>query len=323
MASNEIPRDRNKLYTLCDQMLAGLAMYEVALGVAQNTAARLRPLLEVRDASNNLVLPPVAGTGARNWELAFGNARAAKKNAVTAVQAADAQARAFMLSAKRHLSNFLGSAWSPAWAPVGFNNATLEIPDDEDQRLDLLKAMRSFLHLNPNMTVSTPLLAINVSVADSRITALENARGVRAACRTDVTARRQGRDAVEVVLRKRMSGLVEELAVLMPDDDPRWAAFGLNAPAGPVLPDKVTGLTMLAGPGSSNSQDWDEAARAGSYNILQRLAGETDFTVVLNVLDSDGMTVAIGTGESAEYCVEAVNEAGTGPRSDIVNWTQP
>ena len=97
MASNELPRDRNKLYVLCDSMLAGLGMYGVALGVAQNTAAKLSPLLQVTDVSGNLVLPPVAGTGARNWELAFGNAKAGKKTAATAVRASGASHRSTVL----------------------------------------------------------------------------------------------------------------------------------------------------------------------------------------------------------------------------------
>ncbi len=323
MASNQLPDDRNELYVMCDNMLAGLAMYEVALGVAQNTAAKLRPLLEVRDVSNNLVLPPVAGTGARNWELAYGNARSAKSAAVAAVRAADAQASAFISSAKKHLSNFLGNAWSPAWAPVGYNNATLALPADEDERYDLIKALRSFLNLNPAMTVSTALLTINVSAADSRITALTSARNTRENCRTDAMSMRDGRNAVEVLLRKRMTGLIGELATLMPGDDPRWAAFGLNLPDGPTLPDKPTGLTMSPGPTGFNLMDWNDAARANSYNVLQKLAGETDYTTILNVQDSDATIPAIASGTSADYVIAGVNAAGTGPQSDLFQWSEP
>ena len=323
MATNRLPDDRNKLYVLCDSMLAGLGMYGVALGVAQNTAAKLSPLLQVTDVSGNLVLPPVAGTGARNWELAFGNAKAGKKTAATAVRAADAQSSAFIGSAKKHLSNFLGNTWSAAWTPVGYNNNTLELPTDEDQRYDLLKAIRSFLNLNPDMTVSTPLLTVNVSAADSRITALTHARATRDNCRTLAGQMRDGRDAVEELLRTRMSGLIGELATLMPGDDPRWAAFGLNLPAGPTLPDKPTGLVMTAGGAGQNFLDWNDAARADSYKVLRRLPGEPDFSVVATVSDSDAMVAALAAGGTAEYAVEAVNAAGPGPRSAVLARTQP
>lgn len=323
MASNKLPVDRNKLYVQCDSMLAGLAMYEGVLGVAQNTAAKLGPLLEVRDSGGNLVLPPVAGSGARNWELAFGNAKAEKKTAVAAVRAADAQSTAFIASAKKHLSNFLGNTWSAAWTPVGYNNGTLELPADEDQRFDLLKAIRSFLNLNPNMTVSTPLLTVNVSAADSRIAALTAARATRDNCRTLAGQMRDGRDAVEVLLRKRMSGLIGELATLMPGDDPRWAAFGLNLPSGPTLPDRPTGLVMTTGGAGQNFLDWNDAARADSYRVLRRLPGEAEFSVVGTVSDSDAMVAALAAGGTAEYAVEAVNAAGTGPRSAVLAWTQP
>ena len=323
MATNKLPNDRNKLFTMCDKMLTGLALHEVSLGVAQNTAAKLRPLLEVRDAGGTLTLPPVAGTGSRNWELSYGNARAEKASASGAVQTADALGRAFMASAKKHLSNFLGNAWNPAWVPVGFNNATLEIPGDEDQRFDLLKAMRSFLNLNPDMTVSTPLLTINVSAADSLITALTNARALRQAKRTLANEMRQGRDAVEKLLRARMTGLVAELDQLMPGDDPRWAAFGLNAPAGPTLADKITGLVMSTGPEGFNFLDWNDAPRAESYNVFFRLAGETEWTPVVNVTDSDANIPSPGTGVNGEYAVEGLNAAGAGPLSDPLPWSQP
>lgn len=323
MASNKLPDDRNKLYTMCDAMLAGLTMYELSVGVKQNVSAKLRPLLEVRDGGNNLVLPPVAGTGARNWELAYGNARAAKKAAVAAVRAADAQAVTFITAAKKHLSNFLGSTWSEAWVPVGYNNATLEMPDDEDQRFDLLKALRSFLNLNPNMTVSTALLTINVSAADSRIAALTAARSTRENCFADVQAKRAGRDAVEVLLRKCMTGLVGELEGLLPPLDARWAAFGLNAPGGPTRPDKPTGLVITGGSTGFNFLDWNDAARADSYNVLFRAAGETEWTVLLNVLDSDAQVPALAPGDSGEYAIVPINAAGQGPQSDPIPWTQP
>ena len=323
MASNQLPDDRNKLYVMADNMLAGLAMHGASLGVAQNTEAKIRALLEVRDAGGSLILPAVAGTGARNWELAYGNAKATKAGSFTSVHAADAQSSAFIGSAKKHLSNFLGNVWSPAWAPVGYNNATLELTTDENQRFDLLKAYRSFLNLNPNMTVSTPLLTINVSVADSRIAALTAARTLRQNCRTDAATKRDGRDAVEKLLRKRMSGLIAELATLMPGDDPRWAAFGLHAPAGPTLSDKPTGATMQAGPAGFNFLDWNDAARADSYNVLQKLEGETEFTVIANVTDSDATIPEISSGTSAEYGITGLNGAGTGPMSDPLTWNQP
>lgn len=323
MASNELPDDRNKLYTLADDMLAGLTMYEVSAGVKQNTAAKLRPLLEVRDAGASLVLPPVAGTGARNWELAYGNARAAKKTAVAAVRAADAQATAFIAAAKKHLSNFLGTAWSEAWVPAGFNNATLEMPDDEDQRFDLLKALRSFLNLNPDMTVSTMMLSINVSVADSRITALTAARSTRENCVKDVQEKRAGRDAVEVRLRKCMSALIGELDGLLPPLDPRWAAFGLNAPGAPSLPDKATGLVLQLGGAGFNFLDWNDAARADSYNVLFRPAGQPEWTTLMNVLDSDAQVPALPPNTQGEYAIVPINAAGQGPQSVSLPWTQP
>ncbi len=119
-----------------------------------------------------------------------------------------------------------------------------------------------------------------------------------------------------------MSGLIEELALLMPADDARWAAFGLNAPGGPTLADKPTGLSAQSGPEGFNLLDWNDAARADSHNVLQKLTGETEFTVIANVNDSDATLPAIASGSSAEYGVTGINGAGTGPMSDPITWNQ-
>ena len=79
-------------------------------------------------------------------------------------------------------------------------------------------------------------------------------------------------------------------------------------------------IFLAAGPPGFIFLDWDDAPRADSYNVLQKLSssGSAAFTVIANVLDSDATVAAPPAGVSAEYFVEGINAAGHSPPSDTV-----
>jgi hypothetical protein len=72
-----------------------------------------------------------------------------------------------------------------------------------------------------------------------------------------------------------------------------------------------------------NFLDWNDAARADSYNVLIRPAGAAEWTVLMNVHDSDATVPALAAGAVAEYAIVPINAAGQGPHSSAVSWTQP
>ena len=305
MASNELPDSNDRLFTLASDMIAGATTIGPATGVVQNTAAVLTTCL----------------TAARKSEADFQKARQDKKDATAAQNTADSNTKAFIATTKRVLIPRLGANWSTAWAQVGYVDNSLATPTSLEKRFNLLGTHRDYLAAHPDHE-NAPL---DITAADAQTLHAESATA-RAAVKDalkNLTLARRARETAVDGLRTRMRGLITELDTLLPDDDPRWYVFGLNAPADPETPGTPDAPTLTPGlPGSGLLfLDWPDTSRSDRYRVWQKLPGETAFTPVATVTESDATLTALPLATLLEFQITAVNEAGESVPSPVSSIT--
>jgi len=136
---------------------------------------------------------------------------------------------------------------------------------------------------------------------------------------TDIGQKKAIRDAAEKALRTRLRGLIAELGQLLPDDDPRWYAFGLNPPAAPDTPEIPDGLVLTHGEPGTLLADWADAPRAQRYRVWKQVVGvDEDFVAALTVNDSDATLTGLPSGTTVRIRVTAVDDAGESGAGEVV-----
>ncbi len=304
MARNPIPEQNNRLFTLAEDMIDGLTTTGAAVGVAQNTAAVMQAALDA----------------ARTAETAFQAARQGKLTATTAQTIADSNAKAFAATAKRILVPHLGATWSTVWAQVGFVNGTIETPKTIAERLALIASLRDYL-ASHTAQENAPL-GITAAAAGTLFTTFSTARAALNTAMQTLGNARQARDAAIGTLRIRARGLVTELATLLDNTDPRWYAFGLNAPGDPETPGIPEPPTLTAGaPGSGILiADWPDTRRADRYRVWLKKPADPAFLPVATTAESDTTLTILPIGISLQLQITAANDAGEsspGPTATI------
>lgn len=306
MASNELPDPLDRLFPLCDHMLGGLATHEVPLNVKQNTAATLAPYL----------------TSARGAETDYGNKRSARKAANDAKVAADLAGKVFIGNARKRLSKFFGESYNTEWAAAGWPDGSTATPKSEDKRFELIESIR--LHLVGTPAHASVDMDVTAAIAQTLHTNLSDARTDLGQKQTDQGNAKVLRDLQVAALRKRMRGLITELATLMDDDDPRWYAFGLSRPADEETPEAPINLILLPSVPGSIIADWDDALRADRYRVWRQVVGvDADFVAVETVYDSDASLAGLPTGATVKIQVTSVNDAGESAPSAVVEIVVP
>lgn len=306
MASNVLPDRLNELFTLAEDMADGLAHNAAdaqPIDIKQNTETVLRAALTAAQAAQN----------------SFETARAHKKNLNTAVNLADSNAKAFIATARNVLRVELGNEWSESWLPTGFPNQSLAVPETIAERQALLQSLQTFLS---DPAVENAPLNITGTRAGELFVALSSARSVLNAHLTALGQKKTTRDSAVIALRKRMSGLVDELGQLIPADDPRWYGFGLNPPAAPDTPDAPDTPVLTSSDPGTLVADWGDVPRATRYRVWRQIVGtDTEFVSSSTVLDSDTSLSGLPSGATVRVRVSAANDAGEsqpGPAAEIV-----
>lgn len=306
MASNQLPKPLDRLFPLCDAMLGGLGAYEVPLDVKQNTAATVAPYL----------------ASARSAENDYGAKQMARKAANNVKTAADNAAKVFIGNARKRLSKFFGEAYNTEWAAAGWPDDSTALPKTEDKRFALVESIRLYLVDHPEHASAD--MDVTAAIAATTHTNLNNARMDLGQKQTDQGNAKVLRDVQVAALRKRMQGLIDELATLMEDDDPRWYAFGLNRPADESLPEIALNLILMASVPGSIIADWDDALRADRYRVWLKVMGvDEDFSAVSTVYDSDATLTGLTTGATIQIYVTSVNDAGESAPSAVVEIVVP
>ena len=127
------------------------------------------------------------------------------------------------------------------------------------------------------------------------------------------------RDAAVEALKTRMRGVISELDQLLGDTDPRWDAFGLNAPGAAETPDTPEALVLTPGAPGTLLADWADARLAARYRVWILIVGvDTDFRPAATVTDSDATLPVLGSGKTVRVRVTAVNDAGESTPSATV-----
>jgi hypothetical protein len=303
MATNPLPGKLDLLFALAEDMADGAAAHQAAIGLLQNTEARIRADL----------------TAAQTAENAYQTARLAKVNSVAAQNAADSNGKAFIATAKNVLSPILGGSWSTAWAPAGFTTS-LSTPVKIAERMTLLGTLRDYFTAQP--THENAPLGVTSAQAATLFTALSNARSAVNQALVDVGQTRSARDAARRTLEKRMRGLIGELEQLLAADDPRWLAFGLNMPDAAVTPEAPSSVVLTLGGAGEVLADWDDVANASHYRVFKQEVGvDADFVFAGSPSDSDFLIAGVGGGHLLRVKVTVVSGGLESPPSPVAEIT--
>lgn len=292
------------LVSLAEDAADGADQHGVALGLAQNSAAKIRADLATV-AGDPTTQPPTPGA-----QAAYTAAKAAKTAASAAQRTAESNARAFVGSAIGVLKNYLGRPWSSAWVAAGFVNGSLAVPDDP---LPLLGTLRAYFTQNP--AHENAPLGVTAAACHTHLDGLSDARMGVNLSNAALGAAKQARDAAQETLYKRLCGLRAELAQLLADDDARWYAFGFDRPSDGEHPASVQGLVLTAGGPGVVLVDWDDARRAERYRVLRQVVGMDAAPVLIDstLRESEVALRNLPSGKQLVVTVSAVNDAGEGP----------
>ncbi len=303
MAANSLPKKYDLLVALAEDAADGAAVHETAIGLLQNTEARIRADLAALEAA----------------QQTFQTARKTSLALTKAQRTADSNGKAFIAAAKGVLEPVLGGQWSIAWAPTGFVTS-LEVPSTLPGRQTLLGALRDYFTANPAHE-NAPL---NVTAAQAAAlhTGLSDARS---AIKTGLVARGQkksARNAAQRALKKRLAGLIGELDQLLGGGDPIWLAFGLNVPEGETTPEAPSELVLTQGGPGEVLADWDDVPNADHYRVFKQEVGvDADFVHLASPTDSDLTIEGLTAGNTLRVKVSAVSGSLEGPTSDVAEIT--
>ncbi len=304
MAANPIPLQIELMFALAEDMADGLVAHAAAVGIGQNTEARVRADLAT----------------ARAGQAGFEAARQTKRDAVAVQNIADSNGRSFIASAVGVLKNFLGTSWSESWEPTGFRQGTLSVPNVMAARQTLLADLRDYLAGHATQEVA----ALNVTSAQAGIlfTALSTARSTVNLALSTVADKKVARDETVRSLNRRMRGLIDELGQLLEDSDPRWSAFGLVAPGASETPDSPDSVILVAGVVAGTILvDWADVPRALRYRVFKQVVGtDANFLPSATVSDSDATLTGFPSGATIRIQVTAVNDAGESQPSEAAEF---
>jgi hypothetical protein len=293
MASNPIPDRESAVLSMAEDMADGLHQHEAAVAVKQNTETVVRAAI----------------AALRTTQGELGAAQGAKSTLSTNLRIADSNATAFLRAARKVLTEKISPDWTQAWEPTGFPDNSTAVPDNQEARMDLCSSLQNYFTNTPAHEVAP--LDVTAAIAGQRFTALSDARHAMDDGLSVCGQKKNVKNAALVALKRRMRGLITELETLLEDDDPRWRAFGLNAPADPDTPDIPEALVLLAGVAGSILADWSDARRADRYRVWLQIVGvDTEFRAVMTVNDSDATITGLTSGQTVRVRITAVNEQG-------------
>jgi hypothetical protein len=320
MASNKITRTYNPLVQHVEDAADGAAAHGAAIGVAQHTEPKIRADLEPvvgKPAGPGGTPPAVPGL------KALVNAALANKVKKTAARnSARSNGRTLAGYVVTVLKPRLGKEWSAAWNAVGFTEGNLTIPDNP---LTILQQAAAYFVQHPTHEVPdfipgiVPPIAVTAASCNAAAQAITNATTQSNQSNSDVAAARQNLDAGLTALRKRLSGLLNELGDLLDDDDPRWYAFGFERPSDPEIGNVPENLVVAPGAAGSGRifVDWDDARRAEKYRAtITNTANPSAVLATKIVEESEATFDGLPAAASIRVTVTSLNDAGESQPSE-------
>lgn len=304
MASNPTPDDPDVLRALADRIADGCHLHEATIGIMQNTEAVIRAAI----------------TGLSNAETQLGLKKDAVSNAYATLLTADEAASVCINNCKLRLKQVLGERWSAAWEPTGFPDQSTGMPNTQDKRFTLLDSLKNYFTLVP--ASENAGMGATSALCLAAWTVFSDARQGVSTAESDLTVAFATKTTAVDVLRKRVRGLIGELETLIPLDDPRWEAFGLNIPSNPSSPEPVTSATAAAMSNSRIELSYSYATRATRYRIEQMIVGvDTEWQNKASAKDLEIILKGYTAGQVVKLRVVASNDGGDAAPSPEVQVT--
>ena len=306
MAGNPVPIGQNEVLALGEDIADGCHHHEVAIGLLHNKEVDIRSAI----------------TGLRTTESGFGAAKDDRQHAMDALHVTDDTATVFLGTTRKVLMSFLGNTWSTAWQPTGFPDLSTGVPRTQEKRMNLCASLKIYFTNVPAQEVAA--LGVTAAIAETQFQALSSGRDVLAMKDELQTTAKQGRDIAFADLRKREHDIIGELGSLLPDNDPRWHAFGLSMPTDPNTPESVESVTLVAGTVGKIVSSWPRAKRATRYRPFVQIVGvDLDFVARDAVHDLTVTLSGFTTGQKVNVYLVAANDAGEAMPSPTVQIVVP
>jgi hypothetical protein len=184
------------------------------------------------------------------------------KTSYAALQVALKAGRDFCHTALGVLKPILGQRWNGQWLTAGFISGSLAVPAAP---LALLLQFRAYFTAHPAREAAR--LGLTATGAQAQIESIQAAMLARESARGARWRVKAKRDAAFKQLRKRLSGLRAELALLMLPTDDRWYAFGFRRPADGKLPARIESVTLTSAAEGVVLVSWPPASHAENYRV--------------------------------------------------------
>ncbi len=314
MASNKIPTSYDSVVALLHNAVAGARDHGKAVGLKQNDEATLRPLLDA-----------LAGTeyqpGAKG---VWNTAKSHKVAATAALREMESRGRALVMAIVGVLKLRLGTQWNAQWHEAGFSHGSLHIPDHPHA---LLLQLRSLLLAHPDYEVPnlTDRFDCTAAACQNLANAIDVAKTASQASNAEAGAAKQHLDQAIAAARARLTGLRQELTLLLGPDDARWYAFGFDRPNDsqiPAIPAHVSATVGTAGH-DSLFVEWDDARRADNYRAVLIDVATGQSVAERLVYDSEAVFTGLPTGTHLKIAITSRNEAGESQPSEPVTVQLP
>ena len=298
MASNPTPERYDELVAAGEDIDDGLVQHEVALGITQNTHAKVRADLDALIAAH----------------AAFKADEGAQVPAYAALRTADSNAKGFISKALSLLRITLGNQWTDAWAPTGLPDNAVAVPRTQDGRYTALTGLKNYFTANP--TKESAPLGITAAIATTLHTALSDARNDASAAKAAAKDTNMALTQKKAAFQERYRKTIDEIDGLLTDDAPEWYDFGLNRPDDPKTPGIPDGLDATALGSGRALVTLTGARRANSFNYYKQQQGTDPEPVKLgNFPDTQHTFDNLPVGQTLTFTVRGVNDAGEGPVS--------
>ncbi|MDB6029389.1 MAG: hypothetical protein JWM68_5612 [Verrucomicrobiales bacterium] len=209
-----------------------------------------------------------------------------------------------------------GTEFSELFTALGFKNGSLALPDSLEDMTGTLQAIKTHLASNPTQEVGTVITAAR---AQELLDALFAAQAAIASQDAEIESMITIRDEKFDVLKKRISGVYQELRMQLAPLDARWMKFGFNMPGADETPEQVTGLKVtLIGPTAAATK-WEASVRAAYYRVYIRVIGvDADYRAIGSPADLDFTIENLPANATIDVVVTAVNNGGEGARSEVM-----
>ena len=316
MSSNAIPSNYEPLIQLLTDAVDGASTHGVAVGLKQNDEAALRSVLH--DLVGSPAGPNNQPPAHPGLKAQYNTAKANKAAMTAALRSVQSNGRAMAMACIGTLKPRLGNKWNAAWQEAGFASSSLQVPVNP---VFVLQNLHSFYLAHPDYEVAqlTPNISCTAAACAGAVQTIADAQVASNRSNFDTGEARNRLEQGIKAARMRLSGLREELARLIADDDHRWYAFGFDRPSHVGSPETPENLT--ATPGATGSGmvfvDWDDARRADAYRLRATGADGKTLAEVLPQ-DSEATLTGLPVGVTVKLTVTARNAAGESPASEAI-----